>query len=189
MTVMNRLVVSASLALVTLTGAAAARAEDVVVAGETRSVLRTPAEHPHWEIEVHGVIPYYRGLGFGGGARLGIPIIPGGFGSSLNNHLAITVGADLYYGLGYGFGGFIGIQTHVAAQWNVYFTEKLSAFAEAGFSPEFHIYTCNSCITPSLFQPWFNFSVGGRYHFGGKNEYPALIVRVGTVGINVGISF
>src|SRR5262245_15558270 len=94
---MKRILVPAALALATTVASTAASAQEVTV--QTGSnVLHTPTEHTHWEIELHGLFPYYYGYGVGGGARLNAPILASGFGHSLNNSFGFSVGADGYYG-------------------------------------------------------------------------------------------
>ncbi len=160
-----------------------------------QSVIRQNESHPHFEIEPHGVFDFHRGTGFGAGIRFGIPIVPQGFLSQVNDSFALSVGADfVYWAYGYGYcsGGFcsngswMSILGHIDAQWNFYITDKFSVFAEAGFVPEFWFgcqYGCN------VFWPWFDAAVGGRVHFRSGNGFPAFTFRLGSTGVNLGVSF
>jgi hypothetical protein len=173
----------------------------LLFAGSTasaQSIIRNNDSHPHLEIDVHGTFGYgysYYGFGygFGGGVRVGIPIVPAGFLSQVNDSFALSVGGDFlwlpnYYST-YSAFSIIG---HVDAQWNFYLHEKFSVFAEAGFAPEFYFGDwlgpgrCNGC---SVFYPWFDLAVGGRWHFRGGAQYPTLTFRLGTTGGTIGVSF
>jgi hypothetical protein len=161
---------------------------------QAQSIIRNNDAHPHFEIEVHGLAAFHRGYGFGGGARFGIPIVPSGFLSQVNDSFALSLGADFIWWAGY-YGCFnsacayspFGIIGHIDAQWNFFIHEKFSAFAEAGFAPEFYFGQGNCGF--GFFCPWFDFGVGGRWHFRGNADFPTLTFRVGSTGLTVGVSF
>jgi len=161
--------------------------------------IRQPGDHNHFEIEVHGAYSYWGnngyGTGLGPGFRLGIPLIPAGPISRINNSFALTVGADLLYwswswrwaGAGGGWGNFWTLRSYVGPQWNFYLHEKFSLFAEATFVPEF--YLINNCAGCNVVSLWFDVAVGGRWHWGGNAGFPALTFRLGSSATTVGVSF
>ena len=165
-----------------------------------QSIFRQRGQHANQiEIEVHGTfgLNYYGrggggGFGFGGGARVGIPLLDNGPIPSINNSLALSLGADLLYNT-YDCGGggtrnacvYFTLIPEIMAQWNLYLTPILSVFVEAGVAP---VISFGSSADPFFFYP--GVAIGGRVHFKGGTRLPALTVRLGfPVGLTVGISF
>jgi hypothetical protein len=157
-----------------------------------QSIIREPMAHPHLEIEVHGTLAYdgweHSAYGLGGGFRIGIPLIQAGPIRRINNSLALSLGADALFWPDYVFRDTrFGLQFHVDAQWNFYLAPRISVFAEVGFAPYLFFDNCNGGC--SVFTPWFDFAAGVRIHFRVPVQYPALILRLGSSGFTVGISF
>jgi hypothetical protein len=134
-------------------------------------------------VELHGGFSYYYYGGAMVGARVGIPIVSNGFIPPLNNSVYINVGADAYFYTGslIATGGGVGIGVPVALQWNFYFTEDWSAFAEAGVNV-----FLDPNRTGSLVYPWLSTAIGGRYHFSDKL---ALHGRAGYPYTSIGVEF
>ena len=188
---MNRSVIAVgalSLALVSVAGAA-----------DAQSIIRQNDAHPHFEIEPHALIGYgflggFSSFGVGGGIRFGIPIVPSGFLSGVNDSFAISVGGDFLYVPNYGpYNGLGELIGHADAQWNFFLTEKWSVFGELGVAPRFYFGNFNGLCgvlgCGSVFGDWLDFAVGARFHFRGGAQFPTLTLRGGTAGLTVGVSF
>ncbi len=135
-------------------------------------------------LEFHGGFAYY-GVGLAAGLRYGIPIVDNGFIAPINNSVYINFGGDFYLlgnVPGSGRSG-IGVGVPVALQWNFYFTEDWSAYAEGGINVYFDSYTFDG--NGLLFGgTWVAAAIGGRYHF---SENAALIGRLGSPYASIGI--
>jgi hypothetical protein len=154
------------------------------------SILKQPDQHPDYlaELDVHGVVAYGGGplaigrydlLGFGPGFQASIRVLKNGFIPSLNNSIAIGVGAELVFTTD----GDVRLVTPVVLQWNFWVTQHWSVFGEPGVAIEFPMSTPRGAepiyATPTL-------AVGGRYNF---NDHFALVARVGFPMSTVGVSF
>lgn len=179
----------------------------VVASGSAgaQSIIRQPGQHDHSiEIEVHGVLNWWGwgwghawSGGFGAGVRVGIPIMNNGFVSSINNDVRINFGADIVHWPNWNGWGFwySSIYAPVALQWNFYFTQRFSLFAEAGLSPAIFIDHSGNCGRGG-FCPGWNWwylypgtAVGFRVH-GSGDGYPSFTLRLGfPTGLNLGVSF
>ena len=142
-------------------------------------------------LDMHAGLLFY-GPGAFVGARLALPIAPNGFVPSINNSVALVLGADLYYarylgelgeherGIGFGF--------PLGLQWSFFFSEKFSAFATLGVN----IYFPASFVAGGdAFERAGGYvlaEVGGRVHFSPR---AAFVFRVGNPYTSVGfqISF
>ncbi|MBX2800193.1 MAG: hypothetical protein KTR31_21115 [Myxococcales bacterium] len=166
---MKRIVVSLAAALLT---AAPAYATSIDEPHE--------GNRPH-TLDLHAGVSVYS-VGGAVGARYGIPIVPNGFVPPINNSVYINFGADLYFvGDVFGVGGGNAIGIPVALQWNFYFSDQWSAYAEAGFNAflwlgdgDFFRVGSQNLVT----------AVGGRYHF---SDSMALIGRVGSPYAAIGL--
>jgi hypothetical protein len=161
-----------------------------------RPVIKNPNDHPDYraELEPHGtIIPWhgrygnyggYNGFGdpeFGAGFRATIEIIDPGFVPKINDTVGITFGIDgtSFNCRGCRYRDDFFIWMPVGIQWNFFFTDKFSAFADLGFmlrSGGFYKH-----VDPDFFG-----MVGGRYHF---NDKVAFTFRLGVPFVNLGVSF
>lgn len=149
------------------------------------------------EVEPHfsfGAENVYGASGFGGGLRLGIPLIAGWLGSVPDN-LALSFGADIlhydncYYtndcGANY-------LMVPVALQWNVFVARPVSLFLEGGaFLYKGWYDGCGpgdgpGCSPPSNFGILPTVALGGRIHIG-RNV--AIALRFGYPTSTLGLSF
>lgn len=116
------------------------------------------------------------------GFRVDIPIVAEGLISSVDDELAITLGADVGWFYHKGDSGF-GVYPVLAFQWNFYLSEKWSIFPELGVAFLFG---------PNRNRYWGTFAAphggfGVRYHFNDRN---ALLMRVTWPGgFQVGLTF
>jgi hypothetical protein len=156
------------------------------------NVLKRPNAHPDYvaELEPHGTIALWRraytrrarAFGdpeFGAGFRATIEILDEGFIPDLNNTVGISFGFDIT-SCGRWCRRDFSLYLPVAAlQWNFFFTEHWSAFAEPGFTLRtdgFYDYVYPDPV----------FLLGGRYHF---NDDVSLTMRIGYPYISFGVSF
>jgi hypothetical protein len=117
---------------------------------------------------------------FGVGFRVSIKIVDPGFIPKLNNTVAISFGLDFT-----NCGGFCGgnsVQLYLpegGLQWNFFFSDKFSAFADLG--ADLHAFG-------GFHANYFDFyaMLGGRYHF---NKTVAITFRFGYPFITFGPSF
>lgn len=161
------------------------------------SILKKPDEHPDYvaEVEPHGIFIFgatvgrlypnqFATMGFGPGAHVNFRILKNGFISSLNDNVAIGVGAELSFDTY----GNVRLITPVLLQWNFWLTKHWSVFGEPGVAIEFPLSTPGVGVAYASAEPIYlspYFAVGGRYNF---NDHVALTVRVGYPVTSVGIS-
>ncbi len=148
------------------------------------------------EIEPHvsfGPASVYGGSGFGGGLRLGIPLVAGHIGSVPDN-LAISFGADLihYDGCYYGINcGADYLFFPVAAQWNLFFARRFTFFAEGGafvykgWRDECTFGNGLGCRPPPDLGVLPSLAVGGRVHV---SDSLAFTFRLGYPTVTLGLS-
>ncbi len=178
-----------------------------------QSTIREPGERTSYEVELEphmsvGLFdPPGRGpgdLGFGAGARVSLEIVHEGFVRTINDSVAIGLGADFLHYAGNGMAGrgectrFVpgpaGTSVCVAVaqaggpssyvffpvvmQWNFWLTRRWSTFGEPGLS----VYWSNTNgtgVTPVI-------DVGGRLHL---SDAVALTMRIGYPALTLGASF
>lgn len=183
-------------ALPSLVSVALAGAAFVALAPEAQANIKNPNDHPDYvaELEPHGNLVlfhrdyglrglrrnYYSGFGdpeFGVGFRATIELGDPAFIPRLNNTVGISFGLDITNCL-YCYDDFT-LWTPVTMQWNFFFNDQWSAFADLGL-----------VIRSDGFyrDAWFDFvtMIGGRYHF---NDDIALTMRIGYPFFSVGASF
>lgn len=113
----------------------------------------------------------------GVGARLDIPIVPGGLIDGTLDELALSPGADLLINH-----KDLWIGVPVALQWNFYIAQKWSVFPELGLALFFGDHHKKSDIGLDLLVV-----MGGRYHLNDRN---ALVLRLGwPFGLQFGVTF
>ncbi|AUX47923.1 hypothetical protein SOCE26_094490 [Sorangium cellulosum] len=180
-------------ALPSLVGVALAGVALVALAPEAQANIKNPHDHPDYtaELEPHGNLAFWRrdyglrgyrryrdfdtefGVGFRATIELGDPA----FVPKINNTVGISFGVDIT-NCRYCYDDFTLISP-VTLQWNFFFNDKWSAFADLGVlvrSDGFYR------------EAWLDFAtmIGGRYHF---NDEVALTMRVGYPFFSVGVSF
>jgi hypothetical protein len=162
----------------------------------------------------------YGGNGWGPGVRLSIPVMSPGFVKTINDSVAISFGLDVvrysgnygnwwYWcnrdprdcpGWNYGYdAAFWTVQLPVTVQWNFWFNERWSAFAEPGLTFRQAFYPDYPWCEPPNWDPrfggcyanrsqlYFTFYVGGRFHF---SDSVALTMRIGhPIDFSLGVSF
>ena len=134
----------------------------------------------NFRVELHLAFNWYGGVG--GGARLEFPIAPLGILSEVDDEIALSVGAEVFYFYTPGFSG-LGVSPLVALQWNFYLANVFSIFPEVGvafiFGPGRDRYW-GTFVAPFL-------GFGARFHFTDRN---ALVLRVGwPAGLQLGVTF
>jgi hypothetical protein len=138
--------------------------------------------------------PHYHGVRFdlhldfgwyndaGAGFRVELPVLTRGPLTTLDNDLAVSLGAELLYFYEPGFTGW-GVFPIGALQWNFYLNQKWSVFPELGLA--FLIGPDRDRYWRSVAAPFLG--VGARYHFSQSNS---LLLRVNwPAGLQVGIVF
>ena len=164
---------------------------------DAASTIKQPRRHIDYAVELEphlnfgffryrywgrGVDPYYNYLEFGGGFRATIPIMDPGFVRKINDSVGITFGGDITGCPPPGCYGYTHLRFPVGIQWNFWFTDAFSAFADAGFNlgiaagdgPYRGIY------------PDFFLMAGLRVLF---SDSVGLTVRFGYPFVSVGVSF
>jgi hypothetical protein len=206
-------------------GAAAILAATLLVTGRASADIRNlNPRHDRLEIEPKLNLAYlfggYGGNGWGPGVRVSIPVMSPGFVKTINDSVAISFGLDLLrYSGNYGnwwyfcnrdpddcrgwYSGydaaFWTVQVPVTMQWNFWFNEHWSAFAEPGFTFRQAFYPDYPWCEGPNWDPrlgrcyadrtnlYFTFYVGGRYNF---SDSVALTMRIGhPVDFSLGVSF
>ncbi len=184
--------VQLTFASVALLSPAFAGADERVVDARPRDVATYPVE-----VELHGAIGaenVYAAAGFGVGARASIPLVAGTLGHRYRENLAVTLGGDFlnyescYYAARCGANYLL---FPLAAQWNVFFGQRWSAYAEAGaFVYEGFFDGCvagsQGCSPPSSFGILPTVGLGGRFRVA---DDVTLIARVGYPTSTLGVSF
>jgi hypothetical protein len=163
-------------------------------------VIRTPGDHPSYSVEVEphllfGWNTLFPGDGFGGGARVSIPVVQNGFIQSLNDSVAVTFGLDVVHYDGCYIPRYSCTANYLlvpaAVQWNFYVARQWSVFGEPGFFVYHGFfdacpagYECVNVPNATSVQPAV--FVGGRYHF---SESTSLTMRLGYPTVSFGVSF
>jgi len=168
------------------------------VARAEELIIKQPEQHPDYvaEIEPHGIFIFgvtvgrlYPGqtatIGFGPGVRANFRLLKNGFIPSLNNSIAVGIGAELSFDTY----GNVRLITPVVMQWNFWVTKHWSVMGEPGVAIEFPMSTPGVGVAYASNEPIYLspfFAVGARYSF---NEHIALTMRLGYPVTSVGISF
>jgi hypothetical protein len=169
---------------------------DVVYVREGRA---TPDDVSRYSLEVEphfsfGAENVYGATGFGGGIRLGIPLVAGHLGY-LPDNLALSFGGDILhydncYYADYCNANYLFFP--VAAQWNIFVARRVSLFGEGGaFVYKGWFDGCGpqdgpGCSAPSNFGVLPTFAIGLRIHIG---SFTALTLRLGYPTSTAGLSF
>lgn len=171
-------------------------ASATLLASTARADIKQPNAHDKYSVELEPHLAmvlfhpgwgsgYYRGgyrsFGspeFGAGLRASIPIVDPGFIPKLNNTVAITFGMDIT-NCRYCRKDVSLYLPEVGLQWNFFFSNKFSAFADLGF--QLRNVGFYSEVTPDFFA-----MIGGRFHI---NRSVALTARLGYPFFTFGASF
>lgn len=156
-----------------------------VLAGPTAWALAQhdgsgPNRFAHVRFEIHVGFNWYGGIG--GGARLEFPIVPRGLLSGVDDELALSLGAEVFYFYVPNAVG-VGVAPLLALQWNFYVSRAVSVFPELGVAFLFG---------PARERYWSTFiapyaGVGIRFHFTDRNAF--LIRASWPAGLQLGITF
>jgi outer membrane protein with beta-barrel domain len=131
---------------------------------ETVSMIRDTGVHRRpLDFSVLGGAPGFGLAGFGGGIRVGIPILSDGFLPRLNDGVFFETGAELlHWTLLAGDYNSITVPLHM--RWNFYLARDWTVFATAGF--EFSYYLEHRFFEAPSGVAWFNVAQGGVLTFG-----------------------
>ena len=138
-----------------------------------------PNRFANIRFEAHFAFGWYGALG--GGARVEFPIVRAGLLPNVDDELALSIGAELFYFYGPYVG--LGVTPIAALQWNFFVGNNISLFPELGvafvFGPSRDRYW-GSVVAPYL-------GAGIRFHFTDRN---AVLLRVSwPAGLQVGLTF
>ena len=189
-----------------LAGLAIAAGAGVLLAASSagaQSFVHRPGDHASGlEVELHGIIAYSvwgNATAPGVGLRFGIPLMRNGFIGSINNGVALGIGADLYFWPDWVDQGHVhafrtGLSVPVMLQWSFYLAEHFSFFIEGGVAATFGFWDgyYNDCGSGAVVLCYLTpgAAIGGRWHWTGGARYPAFTFRVGfPSGLTLGISF
>jgi hypothetical protein len=171
--------------------------------------IERPGAHPQYavELEPHGLIQWdvepWNDEGLGLGFRASIPVMQNGPVTTINNSFAVGFGLDWAYSDGNCYWRAPPVRyegdcdTHnfsfpVVAQWNFFFNQTISAFAEFGLTI---IYATWDWDYPTTVPgDWDEddidvdpvFLIGPRFILGDKIAIP---IRIGWPYLSVGVSF
>jgi hypothetical protein len=144
-------------------------------------------------VDLHaGLLPWGYGISGMVGGRVSFPIVQNGFIKNLNNAVHITTGADFgvfhhKYCAGGDCDGYTAFSLFIPVMmnWEFYFTDKWSAFGEAGVAiyPHFVPKKYGGLDWPVW--GWFAADVGGRMHL---RDNLALVLRLGSYGALFGVT-
>lgn len=136
-------------------------------------------------MEVHASVGNY-GV-FGVGLRGDIPILANGIIEGVNDELAISVGAEVFFVDVYQheYAGGPYVMPLAMLQWNFYLGDDWSVFPEAGVA----MYVGDGRYLPRGrgFYAGVGTGIGARYHFSPRNS---LVLRAGwPAGLQAGLTF
>jgi len=169
-----------------------------LAAGEAQAeaIIKQPNNHPTYSVELephlllgwgfhlnrHDFLPTDQQLdgpfGVGPGLRVSIPLVDNGFVSSINNNVAIGVGADFGY---YDHASAGVLWLPVVLQWNFYFTDVITVFGEPGVALRYTRWDNGTETDGQLV-----LQGGAKFMFG---KTTGLTVRIGVPYVSVGVSF
>ncbi len=160
----------------------AASSSSVFHAGGTLPLGATatgPNRFSSFRVEAHLDFGWYGMLGVG--VRLEVPLAPSGILTEVDDELALSFGAELFYFYGPRAGP--GVYPIVALQWNFFVGSNVSLFPELGVA--FLFGPGRDAYWGTFVAPFFG--LGFRYHFNARN---ALLLRVSwPAGLQVGVTF
>jgi hypothetical protein len=132
--------------------------------------------------ELHLGLGWRSQVGFGG--RVDIPIVPEGLVEGVEDELALSPGAELYFDDDRDDDDDVALAAVVAAQWNFYLHPQWSVFPELGLAL---IAGDRGRRDDDDVRLRLLLAVGGRYHFSSRNS---LVLRIcSPFGVQIGITF
>ena len=144
--------------------------------------------------EVHGTLDTF-GL-FGVGGRVEFPLVSNGLVNDVNDELALSLGADLFFSPVYSgwynnYAGGSYLILIAAVQWNFYLGDDWSVFPELGIALHASLdqngWDNGNGRSYGWIYPALDAGVGARYHFSSR---VALLLRASTPGgLQVGVVF
>jgi hypothetical protein len=150
-----------------------------LVPGQVAGDVQAPNRFANIRFEAHFAFGWYGALG--GGGRVEFPIVRAGLLQNVDDELALSIGAEIFYFYGPSLG--LGVTPLAALQWNFFVGNSVSLFPELGLAFIFG---------PSRDQYWATFiapylGLGVRFHFTDRN---AVLLRVSwPAGLQVGLTF
>ncbi len=91
----------------------------------------TTIPHERTDVNAFVMTPWF--VGIGGGARVGLPIVPNGFIGALNDAVFLDLGAQFEY-VSFWFTSYLAFSFPVLARWEFYLTDMWSVYAVFGFA-------------------------------------------------------
>jgi hypothetical protein len=139
-----------------------------------------PNRFAHFRFEIHAGFNWYGAIG--GGARLEFPIVPRGILTNVDDELALSFGAEVFYFYVPDYAG-VGVAPLLALQWNFYVAQNVSLFPELGVA--FLFGPARERYWSTFIAPYLGFGI--RFHFTDRN---ALLLRGSwPAGLQIGITF
>lgn len=147
--------------------------------GQNGTFGESPNRFSNIRFEVHVAFGWYGAVGVGG--RFEFPLLRQGLIQGVDDEIALSVGAEVFYFYGPYVG--VGVTPLLALQWNFYVSPSVSLFPELGlafiFGPQRDRYW------GTFVAPYLGFGV--RFHFTDRN---ALLLRASwPAGLQLGITF
>ncbi len=147
--------------------------------GQNGSFGESPNRFANFRFELHVAFGWYGAIGAGG--RFEFPLVRQGLIQGVDDELALSIGAEVFYFYGPYLG--LGVTPLLALQWNFYVGPSVSLFPELGlafiFGPQRERYW------GAFVAPYLGFGV--RFHFTDRN---ALLLRASwPAGLQLGITF
>lgn len=135
----------------------------------------------NFRFEVHLDLGWY---GAGGiGVRFELPLARNGILDGVDDEIALSFGAELFYFYNPRYSGVFGLTPILAVQWNFFITPNISLFPELGVA--FFVLDSRAYAWGTFIAPYLGF--GFRYHFTDRN---ALLLRASwPAGFQIGITF
>jgi hypothetical protein len=131
---------------------------------DTISMIRDTGVHRRpVDFSILGGAPGFGLAGYGGGFRLGLPVLDDGLLPRLNEALFFETGVE-YFHWSIVAGDFDSITVPLHARWNFYLDKDWTAFVAAGF--EFSYFFGESIFSAPTGVAWFNVVNAGVMTFG-----------------------
>lgn len=139
----------------------------------------TPNRFANFRFEAHLGFGWYGAVGLGG--RFELPIVRAGLLQNVDDELALSIGAEVFYFYGSAFG--FGVTPLIALQWNFFISNTVSLFPELGLA--FIFGPSREAYWGTFIAPYLGFGI--RFHFTDRN---AVLIRGSwPAGLQLGITF
>jgi hypothetical protein len=147
--------------------------------GQFDSPSMGPNRFANIRFEAHLGFGWYGAVGVGG--RFEFPIVRAGLLQNVDDELALSIGAEVFYFYGRSFG--FGVTPLIALQWNFFISNAVSLFPELGLA--FIFGPSRDAYWGTFIAPYLGFGI--RFHFTDRN---AVLIRGSwPAGFQVGITF